>query len=123
MQLPLGAFGVMLRDYSFFYDDSGNLDIGGDRSRGPGGGKWRRKRRRRKLPSEWLKPNVDDDLYAREAAEKARSSLWGNMYLCGMFSLAVVYCVYKGRIPVMNIKLPIRAWFDPRKCKCRRIKH
>jgi hypothetical protein len=123
MQLPLGAFGVMLHDYSFFYDSAGNLDIGGDRSQGSDGGKRGRKKRRRKLPSDWLKLNDDEDLQAREATEQEGSSWWRDLHFYGMIASGTLWCVHHGRIPVVNIRLPIRAWFDPRKCKFRRIKH
>ena len=59
--LAVGDYGIRLREYSFFYTDSGVLDIGGDRDGDAGGpgGKRKKKKKRRKLPADWLKNNGD----------------------------------------------------------------
>jgi hypothetical protein len=118
MQLPLGSFGVMLQDYSFFYDNAGNLDIGGDRSRESSGAKQGRKKRRRKLPSDWLKLNDDEDLQTRSRVEQTSWGWLADMRVSIIIAAAIAYCLHMGRIPVVNIRLPIRVGLDLFKCKC-----
>ena len=114
LYMSLGAFGVKLDDFSFFFDRDGNLDIGGNRDLNVGTVK-KNQKTNSNMPSDWLKLNQYD---GDKRQRSAQDTFWIWEISLYVLIVLVVYSLHYGNVPLVNIKLPFKCVFEIKKCQC-----